>query len=98
MWFFQDPCPELTDVDDGFCNTIYFGSVEGALPLTEDEIIYSEETEKVGAIVKLGILSFFTHSIIFAGTTTGKIGKVCNLISLILAEWNLSIKVIFYHQ
>ncbi|XP_071129066.1 plexin-A4-like [Mytilus edulis] len=69
-------CPELTDVDDGFCNTIFFGSVEGTLPLTEVEIIYSEETGKVGTIVKLGILSYFTHSVIFAGTTTGKIGKI----------------------
>lgn len=69
-------------MNDGFCNTIFFGSVEGTLPLTEVEIIYSEETGKVGTIVKLGIQSYFTHSVIFAGTTTGKIGKVCNLISL----------------
>ncbi|XP_052075061.1 plexin-A4-like [Mytilus californianus] len=74
--FLNYSCPELTDVDDGFCNTIFFGSVEGTLPITDDEIVYSDEIDKVGSIVKLGILSFSTHSLIFAGTTTGKIGKI----------------------
>ncbi|XP_052075761.1 plexin-B2-like [Mytilus californianus] len=69
-------CPETTDKTDGFCKTQFFGSVEGALPSTEDEIVYSEEILQVGAIVKLGVLGFNTHSLIFAGTTTGKIGKI----------------------
>ncbi|OPL21508.1 hypothetical protein AM593_00965, partial [Mytilus galloprovincialis] len=69
-------CPELTDEYDGFCYTTIFGSVEGTLPLTEDKIVYIGEIAKAGVIVKLGILSFFTHSIIFAGTITGQIGKI----------------------
>ncbi|CAG2193360.1 unnamed protein product [Mytilus edulis] len=68
-------CPELTDTNDGFCNSI-FGSVEGPLPITEDTSIYSKDISKVGAIVKLGVLGFSTHSVIYAGTTTGKIGKI----------------------
>ncbi|VDI38538.1 plexin A [Mytilus galloprovincialis] len=69
-------CPELTDTNDGFCNSIIFGSVEGPLPITEDTSIYSKDISKVGAIVKLGVLGFSTHSVIYAGTTTGKIGKI----------------------
>lgn len=78
---FQHFCPELTDEYDGFCNTTIFGSVEGTLPITEDKIVYSGEIAKPGVIVKLGILSFLTHSIIFAGTIKGQIGKVCAPIS-----------------
>ncbi|CAC5379798.1 PLXNA [Mytilus coruscus] len=74
--FGNHSCPELTDENDGFCKTTFFGSIEGTLPLTEDEIVYSGETAKDGVIVKLGILSFITHSLIFAGTTTGKIGEI----------------------
>ncbi|VDI20321.1 Hypothetical predicted protein [Mytilus galloprovincialis] len=66
-------CPELTG---GFCDTIVFGSVEGTLPITEDEIVYSGEIAYSGIIVKLGILGFLTHSLVFAGTTTGQIGKI----------------------
>ncbi|XP_071129080.1 plexin-A4-like [Mytilus edulis] len=66
-------CPELTG---GFCDTIVFGSVEGTLPITEDEIVYSGEIAYSGIIVKLGILGFLTHSLVFVGTTTGKIGKI----------------------
>lgn len=80
----------MTDVDNGFCETIFFESVEGTLPITADEIIYSEKIEKVGAIVKLGISGFFTHSLIFAGTTTGKIGKVCLTYYFLLANLNFS--------
>ncbi|CAG2200424.1 PLXNA [Mytilus edulis] len=69
-------CPELTDENDGFCNTTIFGSVEGTLPLNQDGIVYCGEIANSGVIVKLGILGFFTHSLMFAGTTAGKIGKI----------------------
>lgn len=73
---FQYSCPELTDANDGFCSSVFFGSVEGAIPITGDTSVYSKEISKVGTIVKLGVLGFSTHSVIFAGTMTGKIGKV----------------------
>lgn len=89
--FFQHLCPELTDENDGFCYTTIFGSVEGTLPLNQDGIVYSGEVTKAGVIVKLGILSFLTHSIIFAGTITGQIGKVCAPVSLMSVDLNTSL-------
>lgn len=88
---FQFSCPEITDDNDGFCDTTIVGSVGGTIHLAEDKIVYSEEISNAGVIVKLGILCFETHSIIFAGTTTGLIGKVYKLISLISADLNTSL-------
>ncbi|CAC5392974.1 PLXND [Mytilus coruscus] len=64
------------EVKEDFCNSQLFGSIEGSKPITEERIIYSEDSSVNGAIVKLGVLPFFNHAVIYAGTKTGKIGKI----------------------
>ncbi|CAC5414012.1 unnamed protein product [Mytilus coruscus] len=71
----QVPCPEVTDDLVGFCNNHFFGPVQGKLILLNDMIIFSEDNSVSGAVVKLGALPFYNHAVIYAGTTTGKIGK-----------------------
>ncbi|XP_052060745.1 plexin-A2-like isoform X3 [Mytilus californianus] len=69
----NNPC---RDVNSDFCNSPLFGSIEGSKPITEERVIYSEGSSVNGAIVKLGVLPFLNHAVIYAGTKTGKIGKI----------------------
>ncbi|XP_063446926.1 plexin-A1-like isoform X2 [Mytilus trossulus] len=69
-------CPELTDDNDGFCNTQFFGPILGNVILSNDKVIFSEDNSVSGAVVKLGVLPFDHHAVIYAGTATGKIGKI----------------------
>lgn len=72
-------CSEVTDASDGFCNTQFFGSVEGTFPIASNDVIFTNivKSKKNGAVVKLGVVPYSTHAIIHAGTSDGMIRQVC---------------------